>query len=207
LTVAQERIPDNWKSSILPPVLKGQGDPIECGSYRAIKLLEHAMKVIERIERVFERRIRQKVKIDAMQCGFMPGEGTTDAIFTVWQKQEKYGCKGKKLYFAFVDLHKAFDRVRREVTRWALRKAGVEEWLDKAIMVMYEGAQTVVRTTEGDSKVFNVKVGLHQGSVLSPLLFVIVMEMISRDLRAGLPLELLYADDLIFMAESEESLR
>ena len=50
---------------------------------------------------------------------------------------------------------------------------------------------------------FNVKVGLHQGSALSPLLFVIVMEMISRELRAGLPLELLYADDLILMAESE----
>ena len=42
--------------------------------------------------------------------------------------------------------------------------------------------QTVVRTTEGDSKAFNVKVGLHQGSVLSPLLFVTVMEMISREL-------------------------
>ena len=65
-----------------------------CGSYRAIKLLEHAIKVIER---VFERRIREKVKIDAMQFGFMPGKGTTDAIFTVWQMQEKYGCKIKKL--------------------------------------------------------------------------------------------------------------
>ena len=77
----------------------------------------------------------------------------------------------------------------------------------KAVMVMYEGAQTVVRTTEGNSKAFNVKVELHQGSVLTPLLFVIVMEMISRELRADLPLELLYADDLILMAESEESLR
>jgi len=56
-------------------------------------------------------------------------------------------------------------------------------------MAMYEGVQTVVRTTERDSKAFNVKVRLHQGSVLSPLLFVIVMEMISSELRAGLPLE------------------
>ena len=71
---------------------------------------------------------------------------------------------------------------------------------------LYEGAQTVVRT-EGNSKAFNVKVGLHQRSVLSPQLFMIVTEMISRELRAGLPLELLYADDLILMAESEESLR
>ena len=78
----------------------------------------------------------------------------------------------------------------------------MDERLVKAVMAMYEGAQTVVRTTEGDSKAFNVKVGLHQGSVLNPLPFVIVMEMISRQLRAGLPLELLYADDLILMTES-----
>jgi len=90
LIVAQGRIPDDWRSSILLPVFKRKGDPIECGSYKAIKLLEHAMKVIER---VFERRIRQKVKIDAMQFGFMPGKRTTDAIFTVRQMQQKYGPK------------------------------------------------------------------------------------------------------------------
>jgi len=142
LIVAQGRIPNDWKSSILLLVFKWKGDSMEYGSYRATKLLEHAMKVIER---VFERRIREKVKIDAMQFGFMPGKGTTDAIFTVQQMQEKYGCKGKKLYFAFVDFGKAFDRVPRKVTRWALKKAGVEEWLVKAVMAMYEGAQTVVR--------------------------------------------------------------
>jgi len=80
LIVAQRRIPDDWKSSILLLVFKGKGDPTECGSYRAIKLLEHALKVIER---VFKRRIREKVKIDVVQFGFMPGKGTTDVIFTV----------------------------------------------------------------------------------------------------------------------------
>ena len=88
-------------------------------------------------------------------------QSCSDAIFTVRQMQEKYGCKGKKLYFALVDLEIALDRVPREVTRWALRKAGVKEWLVNAVMTMYAGAQTVVRTTEGDSKAFNAKVGLH----------------------------------------------
>jgi len=46
LIVAQGRIPDDWRSSIVLPVFKGKGDLMECASYRAIKLLEHAMKVI-----------------------------------------------------------------------------------------------------------------------------------------------------------------
>jgi len=96
------------------------------------------------------------------------------------------GFTGDFLSFIVVELirffHGALHLIKspREVARWALRKAGVDEWLLKEVMAMYEGAQTVVRTTEGDSKAFNVKVGLHQGSVLSSLLFVIVMEIISR---------------------------
>jgi len=50
-----------------------------------------------------------------MQFGFMKGKGTNDAIFTVRQTQENFRVKGKKLYFGFVDLEKAFDRVPKEV--------------------------------------------------------------------------------------------
>ena len=42
-------IPEDWKSSVLLPIYKGKSDPMECGSYRAIQLWEHATKVVERI--------------------------------------------------------------------------------------------------------------------------------------------------------------
>ena len=66
------------------------------------------------------------------------------------------------------------------------RKLGVEEWLVSAVMSMYSGAKTVVSTVYGNSKGFEVKVGTHQGSASSPLLFVIVMEAIYLE-NLGLP--------------------
>ena len=93
-------------------VYKGKGNALECSSYRGIQLLDHVLKVLER---VLEARLRKTVKIDDMQFGFSPGKGTTDAIFIVWQVQEKLLGKQKELWMAFVDLEKAFDRVPREV--------------------------------------------------------------------------------------------
>jgi len=84
---------------------------MECGSYKGIKLLEHAMKVVERI---FKHRIRQQIDRDDMQFGFMKGKGTTDAIFIIRQMREKFRANGKKPYFGCVDLEKAFDRVKLE---------------------------------------------------------------------------------------------
>ena len=100
-------IPDDWRKSILVPVYTREGDPLVYESYRANKLLEQQMKVFER---VLEKRIRCQVSIDNMQFGFMPGNGTTDAIFIMRQVQEKHQAKKKNLYYAFVDLEKAFDR-------------------------------------------------------------------------------------------------
>jgi len=69
------------------PIYKEKGDPMECGFYRGIRLLGHAMKVVERI---FENRIRQQFDIDDVQFGFMKGKGTTDAIFIVGHIWEKF---------------------------------------------------------------------------------------------------------------------
>ena len=89
--------------------------------------------------------------------------------------------------------------------RWALRKLGVDEWLICTVMALYTEACTVVRTDAGLSESFEVKVGLHQGSVLSPL-FAAVMDVVSSEARGGLPSKLLYADDLVLIAPTMEQL-
>ena len=154
------------------------------------------------LERVIEARLRKTVKIDEMQFGFCPGKGTTDAIFIVRQVQEKFLGKQKELWMAFVDLEKAFDRVPHEVLWWALRHVGVEEWMVNVIKSMYDGVTTAVKRNGVESESFEVKVGVHQGSVLSPILFNIVMQAIADNFKKGLPWELLYADDLVLLAES-----
>ena len=132
----------------------------------------------------------------------MSGRGTTDAIFIVRQLQEKHLAAN----MAFVDLEKAFDRVPRDVIWWAMCKLGTDEWLVRLVQSMYKDVRSRVRVGDGYSEEFGVGVGVHQGSVLSPLLFIIVLEALSREFRTGCPWELLYADDLMISAESMEEL-
>ena len=73
-------MPDEWQTSMLVPIFKEKGDVKNCHSYRGVKLLEHAMKIIEG---VLDTRIQELVNIDSMQFGFMPGRGMTDALFVV----------------------------------------------------------------------------------------------------------------------------
>ena len=201
--LVDNEIPEDWNTSVIVNCFKNKGEAVERGNYRGLKLLEHAMKVFER---VIEQKIRNTVDINAMQFGFMPGKGCIDAIFVARQLQERFIEKKKDLYFAFVDLEKAFDRVPREVVKWAMRKLGIEEWVVRIVMAMYEGSNSVIRINNTLGKKFGVKVGVHQGSVLSPLLFIMVLEAISRECREGLPWEMLYADDLVLIDETAEDL-
>ena len=76
----------------------------------------------------------------------------------------------------------------------------------RVVQSMYENVSSRVRVGDGYSDAFEVKVGVHQGSVLSPLLFIMVMEALSREFHTDRPWELLYADDLVIIADTVEEL-
>ena len=79
-------MPDEWKTCVIAPIFKGKGDVMSCGSYRGVKLLEHAIKIVES---VLQRRIQTLINFNKIQFGFIPGKGTEDAIFIVRRMQEK----------------------------------------------------------------------------------------------------------------------
>ena len=81
------------------------------------------------------------------------------------------------------------------------------EVIVRAVMSLYDGAKTRVRVGSAYSEEFEVKVGVHQGSVLSSLLFAIVVDVIAENARRGVVNKLLYADDLVIMSEDMEDLK
>ena len=116
------------------------------------------------------------------------------------QLQKKCSLKKKNLYYAFVDLEQAFDRVPRDAIWRALRKLDVEEWLVNIKQSMYRSAQSRVRINGPFINDFLVQVELHQDSVLSPLLLIIVLEALTRETTSGYPEELLYTEDLALVS-------
>ncbi|KAK3568206.1 hypothetical protein QTP86_000223 [Hemibagrus guttatus] len=196
-----ERMPEEWRRSVLVPIFKNKGDVQSCSNYRGIKLMSHTMKLWER---VVEARLRKVVEICEQQYGFMPRKSTTDAIFALRILMEKYRNGQRELHCVFVDLEKAYDRVPREELWYCMRKSGVAEKYVRVVQDMYERSRTVVRCAVGQTEEFKVEVGLHQGSALSPFLFAIVMDQLSEEVRQESPWTMMFADDIVICSESRE---
>uniref|UniRef100_A0A7I4Y565 Reverse transcriptase domain-containing protein n=1 Tax=Haemonchus contortus TaxID=6289 RepID=A0A7I4Y565_HAECO len=200
--VAEKKVPENWQQSTTIPIWKKKGSLGDCTCYRPIRLLSHSMKIFERI---VDSRIRDIVELTNNQCGFVAGCSTIDAIHAT-RLLEKYREKRRPVHLAFLDLEKAFDRVPRDVIWYALRQHGVPEELIEWVRILYTSPKSRVQTAAGTSAEFPISVGVHQGSALSPLLFVVVMDTITKDLQKPAPWTLLYADDVMLASEDKSEL-
>ena len=152
---------------------------------------------------MIDRRLREESTIGDEQFGFMPGRGTTDAIFAVRQLMEKHQEKQKGLQ-VFIDLEKAYDRVPRQVVWRCMREKGVPEKYVMIVHDMHEGAITRMKSSVGLTDKIPVGVGLHQGSSLSPYLFATIMDVLAHGIKDLSPWCMLYADDILLCGTRRE---
>jgi hypothetical protein len=199
LIFRSNKMPEEWRRSILVPIFKNKEDIQSCTNYWGIKLMSHTMKFWER---VIEHRLRRLTRVTQNQFGFMPGRSTMEAIFLIRQLMERYREEKKDLHMVFIDLEKAYDKVPRDIMWWALEKHNVPTKYITLIKDIYKDAMTCVRTCDGDTSDFPIKIGLHQGSALSPYLFALVMDEVTRDIQGDIPWCMLFADDVVLVDES-----
>ena len=201
--IETKRMPDEWRISTLIPIYKNKGDIQSCSNYRGIKLMSHTMKLWER---VIEQRLRKETSVSENQFGFMPGRSTMEPIHILRRLMERYREKRKDLHMVFIDLEKAYDRVPREVMWWVLEKKHVSSIYIDMIKDMYDRVTTRVKTTEGETKPFPVTTGLHQGSALSPYLFTLVMDQLTRHIQDKIPYCMLFTDDIVLVDETRRGI-
>ncbi|KAI3372952.1 hypothetical protein L3Q82_023399, partial [Scortum barcoo] len=134
--------PLEWQTGVVVPLFK-KGDRRVCSNYRGITLLSLPGKVYAR---VLERRIRPIVDpwIQEEQCGFRPGRGTVDQLYTLHRVLEGLWEFAQPVHMCFVDLEKAFDRVPRGILWGVLREYGVRGPLLRAVRSLYDRSRSLV---------------------------------------------------------------
>jgi len=103
----------------------------------------------------------------------------------------------------FIDLEKVYDKIPIEILWWTLIKKGVPIKYIDILEDIYDGVVANVRTCGGITNDFLITIGLHQGSALSPFLYAIVMDELTRDIQDEIPWCMLFADDIVLVERRE----
>jgi hypothetical protein len=148
------------------------------------------------------------------QGGFRPGRGCVDQIFCFWETLRSR--RGMKIFCCFIDIKKAYDRVFRAGLWKMVWDKGIRGKMWRVLKCLYGEVESCVLINGMKTDWFPVRVGVRQGCVLSPVLFAIFIDGVAEELRElgiGVPVGdevlslLMYADDIVLLAESEEELQ
>ena len=212
---SQGKFPAQWRKAIIITLHK-KGDKGDPNNYRDISLLSVFAKIFTSILNARLMKWSENAgKLSESQAGFRKNYRTVDNVFVLHGVISKYlSKKGGKLYCIFVDFSKAFDSVNRSKLFVKLNKVGIQGKIFKIIKNMYSEVYSSVRVGGLLTESFNCPVGVRQGCMLSPLLFILflneLVDKLEEEDPRGVQLSpsineiqiLMYADDIAIFADT-----
>ncbi|CAH8465462.1 unnamed protein product [Schistosoma haematobium] len=212
----EEQVPTDWKEGLLIKIPK-KGDLSKCDNYKGITLLSIPGKVFNRV-----LLNRMKDCVDAQlrdqQAGFRKDRSCTDQIATLRIIVEQSIECNSSLYINFIDYEKAFDSVDRTTLWKLLRHYGVPQKIVNIIQNSYDGLHCKIVHGGQLTKSFKVKTGVRQGCLLSPFLFLLVIDWIMKtstsELKRGIQWtsrmqldDLDFAGDLALLSQTQQQMQ
>ena len=217
--VMKKGYPKSWVTGAVVPVPKSKGSLDNMDDYRGITVgcalsKLYSMVMLQRLDNWAEKGGYRAMG----QAGFRKGRGTADNAFVLNHMIEKYEAKKSPIYVAFIDFRKAYDCVNRSLLWESLSSIGLHGRFLDSLIAMYDDVRVRVRVDGKLGESFQSDLGVKQGDPLSPLLFGIFIDRLESLLDkllpdVGLQLKeillriLLYADDLVLLAESTSDLQ
>ena len=173
-------IPETWTLGIIKPLFKKKGLKNDPNNFRGITILSCLGKLFTNVlnERLCKFSDENNI-IKNNQAAFRKGYSTLDHIFSLHCLLNIYLSKGQKLYCAFVDYEKAFDKIWHAGLWLKLLKNGIDGKIVNVIKKMYENAKSCVNVADKCSSNFQCNIGVRQGENLSPFLFAVYLNDLS----------------------------
>ena len=210
--------PNLWTASIIVPLHK-KGSKSDEKNYRGIALTSCLGKFFNLIvnERLTEFATSKNI-VKPEQIGFVKGNRTSDNLLILHSLFNQYcNVKGKKLYAAFIDFEKAYDRISRDVLLKKLYSLGIRGKIFNVIESMYKNDQSCIQIGNKRTDFFPVNMGVKQGCILSPTLFNISLSDLPQVFNKAVntPVQygnvnvgsLFWADDIVILSETKEGLQ
>ena len=212
-----EIVPKSWQTSVIQPIYKGSGHINNPDAYRGITIQSCITKAFCK---VLNNRLRNYLELNGIirdeQNGFRKNRSCQDHISSLHSILENRKLNKLDTYTCFVDFKKAFDSVSRELLWHKLSVNGINDKFLACLQALYTGVTSSVRINNDLSPSFPINCGVKQGCPLSPTLFNIFINDLIEYLNEGCEgitfgdcklNALLYADDLILIAENPHKLQ
>ena len=208
-----ESIPVSFKKSMLIPLFK-KGDPSLAANYRGLSLIDCIAKIFNNVllNRIESWLSRNDI-LNEYQAGFRKQYSTIDNIFNLVNIVTLNNLKSKHTYAFFVDFSCAFDKIPRNSLFYKLSVFGLSSKMIRIIQHLYDDSCSRIWDGSILSDEFKVKTGVKQGCILSPILFSLYLNDLPFALPGGLNFDntsvkiLLYADDIVLLADTPEVLQ